>query len=167
MKKNINFAGISSMNFKTLLISMISMALLMSGCSTVRDVTDWVPGVDSNEEIQQENEKQQQEIRVKEREVYEDKMAFEAADYTADSDAMINVSISQKYASENLIQRGDIGIEVNAGVVTLTGSVDSDESAVKAISIAKSAKGVAKVISKLMVINLRTETKVETKAETE
>ncbi len=164
MKRNINFIEISPMSIKFLLLIT---ALVMAGCSTVRDATDWVPGVDSNEEIQQENERQQQEIRVKEREIYEDKMAFEAADYTADSDAMINVSISQKYASENIIQRGDIGIEVNAGVVTLTGSVDSDESAIRAISIAKSAKGVAKVISKLVVINLRTEPKAEPKAETE
>lgn len=159
MKRNINFAQISSISFKTLLITI---ALVMAGCSTVRDATDWVPGVDSNEEIQQEDEKQQEEVRAKEREAYKDKMTFEPADHASDSDAMISVSISQQYADENIIQRGDIGIEVNAGVVTLTGSVASDESAIKAISIAKSAKGVAKVISKLVVIKLRTETETET-----
>lgn len=155
MKRNINFIEINPTSIKFLLLIT---ALVMAGCSTVRDATDWVPGVDSNEEIQQEDERQQEEARAKEREAYKDKMTFEAADHASDSDAMINVSISQQYSSENIIQRGDIGIEVNAGVVTLTGSVTSDERAVKAISIAKSTKGVAKVISKLVVIKLRTET---------
>lgn len=136
-------------------------ALTMVACSSVRDATDWVPGVDSNEEIQAEKEAQLQEARAKEREAYENKAVFAPTitDSAAESDAKINVGISQKLIEETSIKREDIGIEVNAGVVTLSGSVNSEAMAVKAIAIAKSTKGVAKVISRLVVIKLRTSEK--------
>lgn len=130
--------------------------LSMTACSTVRDATDWVPGVDSNEEIQAEKNKQTQEKLAKEREAYEDKAAFAPVNFSAsEADARINVDISNKYAADDAVKRDDIGIEVNAGVVTLTGTVDSDAAAIKAISIAKSTEGVSRVISRLVVIQLR------------
>ena len=128
--------------------------LILQACSTVRDVTDWVPGVDSNEEIQAEKEQQQKQEKDK---AYPDKAVFEAkmTGPTAENDALINVKISQQYVQESIIKREDIGIEVNAGVVTLTGSVATEESAVQAIFIAKNTAGVSMVISKLVVIKLR------------
>jgi len=130
--------------------------LTMTACSTVRDATDWVPGVDSNEEIQAEKNKQTQEKLAKEREAYEDKAAFAPVNFSAsEADARINVNISNKYAADNEVKRADIGIEVNAGIVTLTGTVDSDAAAIRAISIAKSTEGVSRVISRLVVIQLR------------
>ena len=137
---------------KTLLLIFISVTL--QACGTVRDATDWVPGVDSNEEVQAEESK---EIKRKQDKVYQDKMVFEKkmTGPVAENDAVISVSISQKFVNEAIIKREDIGIEVNAGVVTLTGSVDAENSAVKAISIAKNTKGVSMVISKLVVIKLR------------
>ena len=137
----------------------VATALTMTACSTVRDATDWVPGVDSNEEIQAEEKKEAEEAREIEREAYKDKAAFApiTTGSASESDASINVSISQQYIEDSAINREDIGIEVNAGVVTLTGSVASNESAVRAIAIAKDTTGVAKVISKLVVIKLRKE----------
>ena len=156
MKREIILSNVLSVAIKVLLVTTV---LAMAACTTVRDVTDWVPGVDSNEEIQAEKEQQEKEAREKEREVYKDKAAFApmTTDNASEADAKINVNISQKYREESVINRADIGIEVNAGVVTLTGSVHSDESAVRAIAIAKSTTGVSKVISKLVVIKLRTQ----------
>lgn len=134
----------------------VATALTMTACSTVRDATDWVPGVDSNEEIQAEKKKQAEQAKAKEREVYEDKAVFAPINTSAsDADAEINVSISKKYAGDSEVNREDIGIEVNAGVVTLTGSVNSDMAAIRAISIAKNTAGVLRVISKLVVIQVR------------
>lgn len=134
----------------------VAMALAMTACSTVRDATDWVPGVDSNEEIQAKKNKQALKAKAKEHETYVDKAAFAPTNSsTSDVDAKINVSISKKYAEDSHVNREDIGIEVNASVVTLTGSVDSDEAAIRAIAIAKNTSGVSRVISKLVVIQLR------------
>lgn len=131
-------------------------ALTLTACSTVRDATDWVPGVDSNEEVQAKQEKEAREAREEARKAYVDKEAFApTTQVISDADAQINVTISQKYAADEKINREDIGIEVNAGVVTLTGAVNSDESAIRAISIAKNTVGVSRVISKLIVIQLR------------
>ena len=126
----------------------------IQACSSVRDATDWVPGVDSNAEIQAE---QAQEIKQKQDKVYQDKMVFEAkiSGSSSESDATINVKISQQYVHDIAIKREDIGIEVNAGVVTLTGNVHSEQSAIRAISIAKNTTGVAMVISKLVIIRVR------------
>lgn len=128
----------------------------LSACTSVRDATDWIPGVDSNEEIQAEKNQQAMEKQARERQLYEDKAAFAPTNLSAsDADAKINVIIGKKYAADNEVKREDIGIEVNAGVVTLTGTVDSDAAAVRAISLAKSTTGVSRVISRLIVIQLR------------
>lgn len=141
---------------------MAATALAMAACSTVRDTTDWVPGVSSNEEIAAEEKKEELEAAEKEREAYEDKIAFAPTSRSAStSDAKISVSIGQQYAQEGAINREDIGIEVNSGVVTLTGNVDSNDSAISAISIAKSTAGVSRVVSKLVVVSVRKQGRVE------
>ena len=137
---------------------MVTIALTMSACSTVRDTTDWIPGVDSNEEVKSEEQKEKREAIERERELYADKNAFAPISRTSsEADARISVQISQKYAETETIKPEDIGIEVNTGVVTLTGNVNSEDSAVSAISIAKSTAGVSRVVSKLVVIKLRTQ----------
>ncbi|MCU7831127.1 MAG: BON domain-containing protein [gamma proteobacterium symbiont of Lucinoma myriamae] len=133
-----------------------AVALTMSACSTVRDTTDWIPGVDSNEEIKTAKQKEMREAIERERELYADKNAFAPISRTAsEADARISVQISQKYAEAEAINPEDIGIEVNAGVVTLTGNVSSNDNAVSVIAIAKNTQGVSRVISKLVVINAR------------
>ena len=141
---------------KTILILMLSvLTLIMGACSTVRDVTDWVPGVDSNEEILAAEEQKAREERQQMREKYTDKSAFAPTGSTLMNDAEINVVISQRYSQDDSINRADIGIEVNSSIVTLTGTVTSSEMAVRAIAIAKDITGVSRVISKLVVISLR------------
>lgn len=137
-------------------LALVLSFALLSACSTLRDATDWVPGVDSNEEIKAQEEKEAKEQRLKEQ-AYKDKAVYEPvmAASTAEADAKINVMISKKYSEDPVVKRDDIGIEVNAGVVTLMGSVNSEESAVRAIALAKSTRGVSRVISKLVVIQLR------------
>ncbi len=140
-------------------LAVIFSITFLSGCSSVRDATDWVPGVDSNEEIKAQQAKEDKARKAKEQEAYKDKTVFSPAmaANTSEADARINVMISQKFSESPLVKRDDIGIEVNAGVVTLMGSVNSEQSAVKAIALAKSTQGVSRVISKLVVIQLRTE----------
>ncbi len=143
-------------------VSVISITLTITACSTVRDTTDWIPGVDSNAEVKAEERKETLESMAKEREIYEDKIAFAPMSRTAsESDAKISVNIAQGFAAAENIKREDIGIEVNVGVVTLTGSVASDVSAISAISIAKSTAGVSRVVSKLVVVNVRGRIQVE------
>ena len=143
---------------------MVATALSMTACSTIRDTTDWVPGVDSNEEIVAQKKKEADEAAEKEREAYEDKIAFAATTRTTStSDAKISVGIAKKYSEISRINREDIGIEVNSGVVTLTGNVASDDSAVSAIAIAKSTAGVSRVISRLVVVKVRQSEKVQVK----
>jgi len=135
---------------------LLSSLILLSACSTVRDTTDWVPGVDSNEEIKAKEQQELKEAIAREREAYGDKSAFAPISRTAsEADARLSVEISQKYNHSTIINTEDIGIEVNAGVVTLTGNITSDESAISAISIAKSTRGVSRVVSKLVVIKIR------------
>jgi HSP20 family molecular chaperone IbpA len=140
--------------------SIAIVALVISACSTVRDTTDWIPGVDSNEEVQVKEQQQVKKVMAKEREDYIDKEAFAPLTQTASElDAKISVQISQKYQQSKVVNPEDVGIEVNAGVVTLTGNVNSDDSAISAISIAKSTRGVTRVVSKLVVIKVRSQQK--------
>lgn len=131
------------------------LIIFLGACSTVRDVTDWIPGVDSNAEVEAANEVKAQEKYRQQRESYTDMSAFAPTGNPLMNDAEINVSISQRYAQEQLIKPEDIGIEVNNGIVTLTGSVTSSDMAVRAIALAKDTAGVSRVISKLVIISLR------------
>ncbi len=140
--------------------SIAIAVLVISACSTVRDTTDWIPGVDSNEEVQAKQQQQVKKVMAKEREDYIDKAAFAPLTQSASElDAKISVQISQKYQQSKMVNPEDVGIEVNAGVVTLTGNVNSDDSAIHAIAIAKSTRGVTRVVSKLVVIKVRSQQK--------
>jgi len=137
------------------LITFVVLLTFLSACSTVRDATDWVPGVDSNEEIERKKMEDNRLERAKENKDYYSKAAYVPTGPQAEIDAEINVIISQRYAEEPLITAGEIGIEVHSGVVTLTGTVKTNEAAVKAISLAKGVNGVTRVISKLIIISVR------------
>lgn len=134
---------------------LLIILLSVSACSTVRDATDWVPGVDSNEEIKKKEMEKQRQKRAEQNKNYHSKAAYVPTGPQAEIDAEVNVIISQRYAEDPLIEAGEIGIEVHSGVVTLTGAVQSEEAAIKAISLAKSVKGVTRVISKLIIILVR------------
>lgn len=155
MRKQMTFTQFFLRN--ALIVFIVAIVLAMMACSTVRDVTDWVPGVDSNEEAQAKANEEAQALSEQQRINYKNRTVYAPASnrVSEEEDARISVDISQQYDTSELINREDIGIEVNAGVVTLTGHVDANESAVNAITIAKSRPGVVRVISKLVVIKLR------------
>lgn len=147
---------------------MATTALTIAACTTVRDTTDWIPGVDSNKEVKAKEKQEVLEARKKEREIYEDKIVFAPTSRTAsEADAKMSVEIGEKYVQANEINREDVGIEVNSGVVTLSGNVNSSESAVNAISIAKSTTGVSRVISRLVVVKVRGEDREEERVQVE
>lgn len=150
-------------NTKTIISAlMVTSALTITACSTVRDTTDWIPGVDSNEEVQAEEKKEAEDLAAKERETYQNKAAFApTAQNASTSDATISVNIGQQFETVSGLNRENVGIEVDSGVVTLTGSVSSADSAVNAISIAKSSEGVSRVVSKLVIVNVRSKGKIQ------
>lgn len=136
-----------------LLIAFVFLAI--QGCSSVRDATDWVPGVDSNEEIAKKRAAEKKQKRQRDKLSYENKAAYVVTGSQAEIDAQITVSIGQQYAQEEGIEAGEIGIEVHSGVVTLSGTIASQETAVKAIALAKQTSNVTRVISKLVIISVR------------
>jgi len=149
MKINMQFKFISH------IFLLIIFAVFLSACSTVRDATDWVPGVDSNEDVKRKDMEAQRSERHKEKKDYYSKAAYVPTGPQAEIDAEISVIISQRYALESTIAAGEIGIEVHSGVVTLSGTTKTEEAAVKAIALAKSVNGVTRVISKLIIISVR------------
>jgi hyperosmotically inducible protein len=68
------------------------------------------------------------------------------------SDASITASINAKYAKDSQVSAIDINVDTRYGVVVLYGNVSSQHVANRAVQIARSTKGVKKVISKLTVI---------------
>jgi len=131
------------------------LVVSLSACSTVRDAADWVPGVDSNEEVKRKEVAVERSKRHKEKKDYYSKAAYVETGAQAEIDAEISVAISSRYVLEPSITAGEIGVEVHSGVVTLTGTVKSEAAAVKAIALAKNVRGVTRVISKLIIISVR------------
>jgi len=134
---------------------LVVVTTFLSACGTVRDATDWVPGVDSNEEIQRQKQQEERRKRALQKKEYQSKAAYVPIGPQAEIDAEISVMISKRYAEEPNIEAGEVGIDVHSGVVTLSGTVSSEAAAVKAISLAKSVGGVTRVISKLIIISVR------------
>ncbi len=72
------------------------------------------------------------------------------------TDTMITAKVKAKYASEKLFGDSDVSVmgvkvETTDGIVSLSGTVDSQEQADNAVTLAKKIKGVKKVDSKLEV----------------
>ncbi len=67
-------------------------------------------------------------------------------------DAGITASINAKYAKDPDVSAIDINVDTRSGVVTLYGSVSSRRAANRAVELARSTKGVRKVISKITVV---------------
>ncbi|MBV2181361.1 MAG: BON domain-containing protein [Castellaniella sp.] len=61
------------------------------------------------------------------------------------SDAWITTKIKTDLAATKNLKSGDISVETNNGVATLTGTVPSEIEVKKAVATAKSVKGVQKV----------------------
>jgi hypothetical protein len=66
-----------------------------------------------------------------------------------DNEIYDNVRI--RLAGDADVKGGSLGVEVKEGVVTLTGTVDTDHQRSKAAKLARKVKGVKKVINNLTV----------------
>lgn len=71
---------------------------------------------------------------------------------TITDDAAITTKINGKYARDDLIRVFDINVDTYRGIVTLYGRVSSQQTADRAVSLARQTPGVQKVISKLTII---------------
>jgi len=71
---------------------------------------------------------------------------------TIASDASITAAINVKYVKDDLVSAIDINVDTYEGKVTLTGTVPSKKARGRAITIAKSSKGVKSVTPKLTVV---------------
>ncbi len=67
-------------------------------------------------------------------------------------DAQITSSINAKYVRDSQISAMDINVDTYNGVVTLHGHVNSVDAEARALSLARSTKGVKQVISRLSVV---------------
>jgi len=67
-------------------------------------------------------------------------------------DATITSAINTKYVRDNQVSALDINVDTYRGVVTLHGSVSSKSAAARAVELARSTRGVRKVVSRLSVV---------------
>jgi osmotically-inducible protein OsmY len=67
------------------------------------------------------------------------------------TDGWITTKVKAKFADEKLLKGGDIHVETNDHVITLTGTVPSREAKARAEAIAGGTDGVARVVNHLDV----------------
>ena len=67
------------------------------------------------------------------------------------SDTWITTKVKSDLAVEKNVDATDIGVHTYEGVVTLTGDVDNQAEADKAVHVAKEIKGVKSVVNKMQV----------------
>ena len=66
-------------------------------------------------------------------------------------DASITSAINTLYVKDDLVSALDVNVDTNHGTVTLRGSLPSQEAVQRAVDIARSVKGVTRVVSRLTV----------------
>ncbi len=69
------------------------------------------------------------------------------------TDTRIVADIKQKLLRDNSVAGWDINVDSHVGQVTLTGNVPSQTVKERAILLAQSVKGVAKIVSNLVIIS--------------
>jgi hyperosmotically inducible periplasmic protein len=79
------------------------------------------------------------------------KVASQTATGAATDDA-VTADVYAKYQRDDTLRHTDIGVTTTNGVVTLNGSVQSDDERQRALGIARRATGVKRVEDKLQVI---------------
>ncbi|MCA1804714.1 MAG: BON domain-containing protein [Xanthomonadaceae bacterium] len=67
-------------------------------------------------------------------------------------DASITSRINASYVKDDLVSAMDVNVDTYNGVVTLRGTVPSSRAAHRAVELARAAKGVTRVISRLTVV---------------
>ncbi len=71
---------------------------------------------------------------------------------TITNDGVITSKINAEFVKDKSVSAFDINVDTYRGVVTLHGSVGSQASANRAMTLARGVKGVKKVISQLTVV---------------
>ncbi len=72
-----------------------------------------------------------------------------AADKTPITDGIITDNVRIKLASDQVVKGGALNVDVKAGVVTISGSVENDKQKQRAAKLAKQVKGVKQVINNI------------------
>lgn len=66
-------------------------------------------------------------------------------------DAAVTARINSRYVRDGLVSAMDVNVDTHNGVVTLRGTVPSDQAAHRAVELARTTKGVTRVVSRLTV----------------
>ena len=67
------------------------------------------------------------------------------------SDAGITVKVKAKLAADSTVKASQVNVDTKDKIVTLTGSVDSEEARTQAVALARGTEGVADVVDNLSV----------------
>jgi hyperosmotically inducible protein len=70
------------------------------------------------------------------------------------SDDLIYNLVRQKLAGDSVVKGGALNVDVKAGVVTLSGSVQAEKQKDKAERLAHKVKGVKSVVNQIKVVKL-------------
>lgn len=70
----------------------------------------------------------------------------------AANDARITSAINTRFVQDDLVNALDVNVDTHHGTVTLYGSMPSQEAVLRAVGIARSVKGVTRVVSRLAVV---------------
>jgi osmotically-inducible protein OsmY len=74
-----------------------------------------------------------------------------AADKAVSDDTLID-RVRMKLAADQIVKGGAIGVDVKEGVVTLSGTLDSEKKKDKAAKLAKKVSGVKSVVNQIQVV---------------
>jgi hyperosmotically inducible protein len=77
--------------------------------------------------------------------------ALMAADKAVSDDTLTD-RVRMKLAADPIVKGGAIGVDVKEGVVTLSGTLDSDKRKDKAAKLAKKVSGVKSVVNQIQVV---------------
>ena len=75
-----------------------------------------------------------------------------AGTMAAETDNAITAKLKGLYLGNPILKHGDIAVVTSHGVVTLSGTVPSEEARQQAVDVARNAKGVSRIEDKLRVI---------------
>lgn len=100
----------------------------------------------TNEDVENTLEKREEALE-EQREKNEPKRSLG----TVIDDATITTAIKLKFAKDDLVRAYKIDVDTKDGMVTLTGTVKSDQEAKRAIALAESEEGVKRVSSVLQI----------------
>jgi osmotically-inducible protein OsmY len=74
-----------------------------------------------------------------------------AADKAVSDDTLTD-RVRMKLASDQIVKGGAIGVDIKQGVVTLSGSLDSEKRKDKAEKLARKVSGVKSVVNQIQVV---------------